>query len=602
MKKRIVFFIFIGLLSNGLNAQSNVVDSMLRWIAGHSKIDSQYILTLHRISFRTIDKDLKQSFAYYEKVSYYSDSLNFSYGKALAQINLGLLYSKSANFYASNNAYFKAIEYAEAHGGLRLKAVSLNNIGDNFKILDDNAKCRQYTTEAIAINSQLQAWRGVAINYELLMRCDLDDKLYDSARSNMLRGMEASHLANDTTLYPMFYLGFGKWYAFNNQPDSAAFYFDKAIHDAKLNLDPANVFAGYIAKAQYLQNIKPDEKLQLLKKAMQIARDPKDLDRVSDAAHQLFIAYDERKNKDSSLAYYRIYHAAADSLFSYNNRRNVAIKETEWMVKRKEIENTHLKELAKLQDKDLAVKNILLAAIGISLLLSIIIAFVVYKSVQNKKKITESKLQQSVAETQMQVLRSQMNPHFIFNCLNSIDAYIQSNDKYNATLYLNKFARLIRNLLDSSKQNFVTFSKDAETLKLYIELELQRSENKFTVDTKIDDELMTSDYKVPPLIIQPFVENAIIHGLRNRDDNRGALCINISKTDQHILYTITDNGIGRSAAARINAAKGNSYGLEMTLDRVRLFNKEAVPSVEINDLYENGRAAGTKVQVQLNIV
>jgi len=195
-----------------------------------------------------------------------------------------------------------------------------------------------------------------------------------------------------------------------------------------------------------------------------------------------------------------------------------------------------------------------------------------------------------------------MNPHFIFNCLNSIDAYIQSNDKYNATMYLNKFARLIRNLLDSSKQNFVTFSKDVETLKLYIELELQRSENKFTVDTKIDDELLTSDYKVPPLIIQPFVENAIIHGLRNRDDNRGVLCINISKTDHQIVYTVTDNGIGRSAAARINGGKDVSYGLEMTLDRVRLFNKEAVPSVEINDLYENGRGAGTRVQVQLNIV
>src|SRR5206468_3491154 len=113
-------------------------------------------------------------------------------------------------------------------------------------------------------------------------------------------------------------------------------------------------------------------------------------------------------------------------------------------------------------------------------------------------------------------------------------------------------------------------------------------ENKFTVSTKIDDELLTSDYKVPPLIIQPFVENAIIHGLRNRDDNGGVLCINISKTDHQIIYTITDNGIGRSAAARINAGKGGSYGLEMSLDRVRLFNKETVPSVEIGDLYENG--------------
>jgi len=602
MRNRTIFFILVFCFSGKIGAQSLGVDSMIHWLSVHNKVDSQYILTLHRVSRLSIDKDLKQSFTYYEKVSYYSDSLNYTYGKALAQINLGLLFAKSANFYASNNAYFKAIEYAEACNGLRLKAVSLNNVGDNFKVLEDIPKCRQYTLEAIAINSQIKAWRGVAVNYELLMRCDLDDKLYDSARHHMLRGMEACELAKDSTLYPLFYLGYGKLHAVNNQFDSAGFYFDRAIRDATLNGAPADEFAGYVAKAEHLKNIKPDEKLQWLKKAMQIARDTKDLDRVSDAAHQLFIVYDEKKNKDSSLAYFRIYHAAADSVFSSNNRRNVAIKETEWMVKRKEIENTHLKELAKLQDKDLSVKNSLLLAVGISFILSIIIAVVVYKSVENSKTAAESQLKQSIAETQMQVLRSQMNPHFIFNSLNSIDAYIQSNDKYNATLYLNKFAKLIRNLLDSSKQEMVAFSKDIETLKLYIELELQRSENKFSADLQIDDELMNSDYKVPPLIIQPFVENAIIHGLRNKDDNNGKLCISISKTDKQILYTISDNGIGRAAAERLHTGKDKSYGFEMSCERVKLFNKEAAPSVQVTDLYENKKAVGTKIDVQLNIV
>ena len=207
-----------------------------------------------------------------------------------------------------------------------------------------------------------------------------------------------------------------------------------------------------------------------------------------------------------------------------------------------------------------------------------------------------------MAETQMQVLRSQMNPHFIFNSLNSIDAFVQSNDKYNATIYLGKFAKLMRNVLDSSKQNTISFSKDIETLKLYMEMELQRSENKFTVDITIDDELMNSDYKVPPLIIQPFIENAIIHGLRNRDDNGGTLCITISRTDRQIVYIITDNGIGRAAAERMHPGKGASYGLEMSYERVKLFNKEMAPSVEITDLYENKKAAGTRIMVQLNII
>jgi len=120
----------------------------------------------------------------------------------------------------------------------------------------------------------------------------------------------------------------------------------------------------------------------------------------------------------------------------------------------------------------------------------------------------EASFKQKIAETEMMALRSQMNPHFIFNSLNSIENFMMQNEKRLASSYLNKFAKLVRNILDSSKQNMISFSKDMETLKLYIELEEQRSENKFVTQLHIDGELMESDYKVPPLIIQPFVENA----------------------------------------------------------------------------------------------
>lgn len=220
----------------------------------------------------------------------------------------------------------------------------------------------------------------------------------------------------------------------------------------------------------------------------------------------------------------------------------------------------------------------------------------------HKQKLEKDNIELQIKETEMAALKAQMNPHFMFNCINSIDAFIQSNDKYNATLYLNKFAKLIRNVLDSSKQNFVTFSKDIETLKIYIELEELRSENKFITKIDINEELMSSDYKVPALIIQPFVENAIIHGLRNKETNDGLLLINISKTNEQIIYSITDNGIGRKASGEINTGKEKSYGMEMSYDRIKLFNKETTPSVTITDLYENEKPTGTHILVQLNFV
>lgn len=603
MKKIITLFIilFQCLLQN-LAAQDKVVDSMINWVNTYHKIDSQFIVTLHKISYRLSERDVKTSYEYFKKTAYYSDSVNFIYGKSLAQINLGILFSNSANFDASNTAYFKAIEYAEQCGALRLEAISLNNLGENFKSLQDFSKCRQYSKQAIVINTQLKAWRGVAINYELLQQCDLKEKLYNDAKNNLLLGMPFALSSGDSYVLAQFYIGFGKLHAINDQTDSALFYFSKALDEARKEGDLRNEYNVYLAKVELLKTIKPAEKLVLLKKALDIARQTGYLEGISDAAKQMSFLYDENNNKDSSLAYYRIYRSTADSLFSLNTRRNVTIKETEWLITKKEIENRQLKESAFLQNKQLVLQNNWLLAVIIFLVLIIAIAIAIYKSVQTKKNRIESDLKQKVTETEIAALKAQMNPHFIFNCINSIDAFIQSNDKYNATVYLNKFARLIRNVLDSSKQNLVSFSKDIETLKLYMELEELRSENKFITRLNIDEDLMNSDYKVPPLIIQPFVENAILHGLRNKPGNEGVLSIKVTKTDSHIVYSITDNGIGRPAAEKINTGKEKSYGMEMSYDRIRLFNKETTPSVKVTDLYREGKPAGTNILVLLNIV
>ncbi|MEO5943020.1 MAG: two-component regulator propeller domain-containing protein [Ferruginibacter sp.] len=219
----------------------------------------------------------------------------------------------------------------------------------------------------------------------------------------------------------------------------------------------------------------------------------------------------------------------------------------------------------------------------------------------NSSRIELYSINEQLSKAKLEALRSQMNPHFIFNCINSIDALIQSNDKYHATIYLNKFAKLLRNILDSSKKNTVSISKDLETLQLYVELEKFRHENKFTISIEADEELLQDDYKVPPLIIQPFVENAILHGLRYRNDNEGKLNIKVNRKLNYIKYVITDNGVGRNTENRNVQKESVSYGIDMSNERVRLFNNEKNASVEIIDLFEKGKPAGTRVEVSLKI-
>ena len=215
----------------------------------------------------------------------------------------------------------------------------------------------------------------------------------------------------------------------------------------------------------------------------------------------------------------------------------------------------------------------------------------------------EAEMKQKIAETEMMALRAQMNPHFIFNCLTSIDNLIQLDEKEKATLYLSKFAKLIRSVLENSAHNTVPCWKDMETMQLYLELESLRFDHKFTYQVNIAPEIFNGDYKVPPLVIQPFLENAIHHGLLNKTDGDKKLKVEVFVTPDHIHYLIEDNGVGRLQAAsykKQNKLAYGSMGMQITEERINIFNQRSNGSVKIDDLCdENNRSRGTMVSVSL---
>src|SRR6185437_823306 len=198
------------------------------------------------------------------------------------------------------------------------------------------------------------------------------------------------------------------------------------------------------------------------------------------------------------------------------------------------IENAHLKELSAIQKREILFRNVLLLAVGGLLLLIIISSIVINKNIQAKKKHTESELKQRLTEMQMQSIRAQMNPHFIFNCLNSIENFIMRNNKIEASEYLNKFSELIRIMLDSSRVDLASFTKNMEGIRLYVELEQLRFNDKFSFTTDIDPELLNGDYKVPHLMIQPYIENAILHGLSQSEGENLKLFLSAKLKGEYI--------------------------------------------------------------------
>lgn len=216
------------------------------------------------------------------------------------------------------------------------------------------------------------------------------------------------------------------------------------------------------------------------------------------------------------------------------------------------------------------------------------------------QRMKEQRFKRKIQESEMKTLRSQMNPHFMFNTINAINNFIVRNNKDEASDYLTLFSKLMRNILDNSKQEFITLEKELKTLEMYLKLEHLRLNQSFDYKIIISEAINEEHLFIPPLIIQPYCENAIWHGLRNKEE-KGFLVIKIDEINENqYQIIIEDDGIGRIESAKLkqNENAHKSYGLQITEQRLQLINAEN--KVEIIDLYaENGLAQGTKIVITL---
>ena len=222
---------------------------------------------------------------------------------------------------------------------------------------------------------------------------------------------------------------------------------------------------------------------------------------------------------------------------------------------------------------------------------------------QNKNK--QAELQQHVTELEMQALRAQMNPHFIFNCLSSINRFILKNETEEASNYLTKFSRLIRTVLTNSKRPFINLEDELEMLCLYLDMEKLRFKDSFDYSIIFTNSIDAENVFVPPMLLQPFAENAIWHGLMHKEE-KGHLEIELSIDKKILTCIITDNGIGRNKAEQIkskSAEKQKSMGLKITTERLAFLNKgqDKKTFFNIDDLMDTeGKSAGTRVVLKMN--
>lgn len=243
---------------------------------------------------------------------------------------------------------------------------------------------------------------------------------------------------------------------------------------------------------------------------------------------------------------------------------------------------------------------------GFALIASVTILFINRYRFRSRQRIEA--MNHKISELNQTNLRQQMNPHFIFNTLNSIQYYVFQNDKIASNNYMTKFASLIRKTLENSRHTEISIKEELDALHLYLELEELRFKEKFDWTIRVDEEIDTLAYKIPTMLIQPYVENAITHGLMNKENGKGFLNVELQLQDEQILCSIEDNGIGRAKALEIKQQKNShhqSMGTNITESRLKLVNELYGKSMKVvyTDLTDDkGEPAGTKVEINIPII
>ncbi|MEO9966601.1 MAG: histidine kinase [Reichenbachiella sp.] len=341
--------------------------------------------------------------------------------------------------------------------------------------------------------------------------------------------------------------------------------------------------------------------IEQLEKAAVLAEKTSDFREQAKVYSSLAESYNHSGNSTKALNAYKKYSLAMEGLLQQEQEQR-SLRET--LLKKQQDIQELTKDLAldessfkleetttALQAQQLNAQRILIYGLLIVLILVLFGSVLIYR---NAKKI--KKTGQLLA---LKSLRTQMNPHFIFNALNSVNQFIALNDERAANKFLAEFSKLMRMVLDNSQKDFISMREEQELLTLYLKLEHYRFRDQFDYDFEIDPSIDLDEVDIPPMLIQPYIENAIWHGLRYKEE-RGHLQVNMIRNEGGIQISVEDNGIGRKESGRLKTAnqkKKNSVGLKNTLERVSIINAVYQTNFEIKITDLDGEHAGTRVEI-----
>ncbi len=517
--------------------------------------------------------------------------------------NLGTIYNRKGDMLQAIRCLLRGLEIQESIGDSIYMTSTLLNLAVLFNDLDDTARASVFAQRGLVMQSALNDTSGMAFMLNLTGSLEARKGHYDTALKKLLQGLLLRQQIADKLGQAYSQLELGKLFQAMGMRDSAM-----VRHQAALVLmnESGDQEGKMVAGKYYANMLLMHEQIPAARavagEALMLARSlgyPGDIMQIS---RILYEAARKSGNTGEALTMLELYEAMRDSTRSDRVKLEVARAELRLDYEKKAAADSMTaildkRELADAMEKQKTQRNYAILA-GIIAVAVSIAAFSRYKLTGVVEK---GRLLQQISEMKMERLRSQMNPHFIFNALNAINRYIIRSDKETASDYLVKFSKLMRLVLENSRSNTVTLASELEAVKLYVEMEQLRFDHKFSYNVEVAPGVESGSMHIPPLIFQPYIENAIWHGLMPKG-SPGNVVLRVKRQGEYLLCTIEDDGIGREKATAMRSSTlghKRSWGMQITSERLNFQNGEA-SGIHIIDLHDaEGQPAGTRVDITI---
>ncbi len=600
MKKIITTIFFLTVIQSAGYAQDVNADAGAKSILHKldtTRQDTNRVLLMVDLANHYTNISPDSAFFYGYKALALARQINFPKGEVGALRYITWTHLGIGNYSEALQITLRGLKIAERNNLVNSKALFLMTIGRIYNQIEDHRKALDLFIEAKALLDSLHDFPsstsiqdGIAETY--LMMNQPDSALYYCQAAHEKAVQLKIDWLEGITLWAL-----GRAQRKKGNYDLALAYLRQSLLVFP-GAPPVHFSKSYFYIAELYQQInKPDSCIYYANKSLEAVTGRGFYPNMIEANILLSRMY-EKRDPQRALDYSRTAILYKDSL--YNLAKTISVKN---LVAFDEQERQYEIETAKAAYRS-KVKQY--GLIGGSLVV-LLIGFILYRSNKMRMRHEIVSQQHKASELEMQALRAQMNPHFIFNSLNSINMFILENNKLQASEYLSKFSRLVRLILQNSQEVFIPLERELEALQLYLELESLRFEHRFEYKISVDDEVDTTMLKVPPLIIQPYAENAIWHGLMHKKE-KGHLEIELYLEKEILFCKITDDGIGRKEAAELkrkSLSTHKSMGIKITEGRIAIMQKMngKDESVEIKDLvYADGSAAGTEVVLKIPIM